>query len=292
MTFRLSLQVEPEVVSERTDRLDEHDADFTPQGTALLCHYAARDLLFDRRQPATFIDPTAGGGIYGWAARKVFPGIHSVGNDLRGEESDDLTANYDQTFNVDFRDLAGRTGRCDLGMTNVPFSVAADVWEASDGLVTRGGGFAMLVRITLGDAAEDCRKLWGSSVERRGRSGFFYLEDEERYAELRRPDVVIDFSNRIKFRHGINPDSGKAWGSDSTTYRIMCRRVGVERRPRMQPMAYYKLDRMDDRLFRWIETAEGRAIRPGEEWRVGDEQAEVEIIELARKSWRAQWGEK
>lgn len=304
MTFSLAVQRSPRV-AKRAKRLDDHHADFTPQGGALICCHAVNDLLFggarytgrsgvicevspgSPRRPTSIIDPTAGGGPFGWAARKVWPGILSVGNDIREEEAEDIAANYDQAFAVDFRELAEHTGRCDLLLTNPPFKLAADVWEAGHDQVTHGGWICLFVRITLGDDADVCRRLWGSQVERVGRSGFRMVERDDHHAELRRPDAVIEFSNRFRFREGVNPKNGKPYGSDSTTYRIICRRVDDRPRQRLAPVACFKLDRMDDRLFSWLVGSDGAPIRPGEEWRRNDPAAEAMIADLARRSWEA-----
>lgn len=161
----------------RTDSaevLAELEVDYTPVAVAVqLLLTLERDL-----GPAPrILDPSAGSGCWGRAARAVWPDCVLVGVEPRASEQANVAAAYTFAYHLDLttfllRHQEFKHGGFDLIVTNPPFSAFAEFWPGlllDAGLVAPGGRVALYGLSQWGqsaDAAEHLRR-WSPSWQTR-----------------------------------------------------------------------------------------------------------------------------
>lgn len=163
----------------RTDSaevLAELEVDYTPVAVAVqLLLTLERDL-----GPAPrILDPSAGSGCWGRAARAVWPDCVLVGVEPRASEQANVAAAYTFAYHLDLaafllRHQEFKHGGFDLIISNPPFDVAftKDYWPGlllDAGLVAPGGRVALYGRSQWGQSIEAAANLrrWSPSWQRR-----------------------------------------------------------------------------------------------------------------------------
>jgi hypothetical protein len=121
------------------------EVDYMPPGAALAFMMMLADLL-KLSGNISILDPSAGSGVFGRAARVVFPRAFLRGNDIRASEEENLEAAYDYSEIMAFDELRG--GDYDLIVTNPPFRAAfTERWwikAREHGLLSKGGAVALI----------------------------------------------------------------------------------------------------------------------------------------------------
>lgn len=225
-------------------RLAKHNADFTPQGAAVRCCLALRDEL--GLDPRAWMDPQAGGGVFGWAGGRVWPGAHRRAIEIREEEMEHLPHNYDEVTVGNYLELEIEPGSVEAMVTNPSFEEALAVADKAIGELVDGGWLALLLRLTWGDS-----------------------KDVSAWMREHPPWGCIELDGRLSFRTGVNPKTGKPYQEDSVTYRMIVWRKGMGRLTRSRAIdyqRYLKLDRLADHEREWLRVA-GSAVRPGTEYK-------------------------
>jgi hypothetical protein len=158
----------------RTDSaevLAELEVDYTPVAVAvqlllLLEQYSSSD------GPLRILDPSAGSGCWGRAARVVFGArAHLVAVEPRASERANLGEVYDEVHICDFAAFAGGNAEAfDIVATNPPFSAFADFWPdlvLGEELLRPGGCLALYGRSQWGQSAEASPALrrWSPSFQ-------------------------------------------------------------------------------------------------------------------------------
>lgn len=164
-----------------TSRLPaRNDADFypTPMG---FCR-AALAQLPDGLTPTCILDPGAGTGVWGRAARERYPGVTITGIDLRAVPK---PAGYTFWINADFLRAATPQPAFDLVIGNPPFNVAEAFIRASLDLLEDGGVLMFLLRLAFLEGQARGSGLWSKTP----------------------PERVVVASRRIAFTGGSNPNS-------------------------------------------------------------------------------------
>ena len=202
-------------------RLRAFEADLTPEGVVQQFFEwlveSLRPLSEERNKDwrpevSTFLDPAAGSGCYGKVARRFFPDARIVGIEIRPEERAYLErAGYDEVIVGDARRVlaelreAGR--RFDVIATNSAFSL-----------------FPEYVRLCVPLLEPGSYNIVGGEREPAGTLALLYLSQWGQAAEHwplieeHCPFSQVRVGGRVKFRTGINPDTGKPWGADSREY--------------------------------------------------------------------------
>lgn len=248
-------------------RLKKYNAWFTPQGVALqVCRYLARLIALGvLREPGVILDNQAGGGVWGWAMRQVWPIARRIALEIRAEESEHLVHNYDAVEIVDYladvealaQALAAATAirpyvappppqkrGVDAIITNPSFEDALAVADRSLHDLAPEGWLALLVRLTWGDNA-----------------------DVAKWLREHPPVAGLELDGRIEFAVGINPETGREYAQDSVTYRVLVWRQGGGRLidGAIDYERYLKLPRLTDAERMWMRVG-GQAVRPGTEY--------------------------
>lgn len=230
------------------ERLKKYNAWFTPQGVALqVCRFLAH-LVVVRciRDPKVILDNQAGGGVFGWAMRQVWPLAQRIAMEIREEELEHLAHNYDSVEIGDYLadSLAPRQRGVDSIITNPSFEDALVVADRSLHDLAPEGWLALLVRLTWGDNA-----------------------DVATWLRAHPPVACLELDGRIEFAVGINPESGDKYAQDSVTYRVLIWREGGGRLVdgAIDYEQYLKLPRLTDEQRKWMRIA-GQAVRPGTEY--------------------------
>ncbi|MBL9102142.1 MAG: hypothetical protein JNL82_14355 [Myxococcales bacterium] len=110
--------------------LAEHEADYTPVGVALQLLAALHEEVDAQRsrgafKPERILDPSAGSGCWGRAARALWPDAYIIGVEPRASERENILAAYDEAHTMYCAEyLATGPESFDLVATNPPFSVA------------------------------------------------------------------------------------------------------------------------------------------------------------------------
>ncbi len=182
------------------DRARAHEVDPTPTGVVAqgLSTIASRLLAQARgAQPPSILDPCAGSGVFGQQARLIFPGCRTTALELRDEERPWLRRNNDEVRIGDALQLVPSLRESfDLATTNPAFSLTPLLLPRLLRQV-RGGGFVVLFGLNeLGSRGATSRALW------------------LRYPPREQWRVF----GTIRFRNGINPNTGKPWGADMRSY--------------------------------------------------------------------------
>lgn len=235
-------------------RWAQHDADFTPPDAARLGAWAVRRYLVplvaslpEQRSlpglwPRRILGPCAGAGTWLAAAREFFPEAELRALDIREEERPHLEHHVgrDNVEIADFTKWRPVKGEApDLILDNLPFKYALDFLQAGVEVLADGGLAVWFCRLTLGDA-EDV-KAW--------------LADHPYCARL-------EFVDRLKFRVGINPSTGKPWGVDNVGYKL----IAFHKVYRPDTYLGKRLPSLPTESRRWRKTRDGRDIRPGTEY--------------------------
>lgn len=249
------------------ERLKRYNAWFTPQGVALqVCRFLARLIALGIiREPGVILDNQAGGGVFGWAMRQVWPVAHRIAIEIRAEEYECLVHNYDSVEIIDYladvaelaqglavhkairpwvMPLPPQKRGVDAIITNPSFEDALAVADRSLHDLAPEGWLALLVRLTWGDNA-----------------------DVAKWLREHPPVAGLELDGRIEFAVGINPETGKPYAQDSTTYRVLVWREGGGRLidGAIDYERYLKLPRLTDEQRMWMRVA-GKAVRPGTEY--------------------------
>lgn len=245
-----SLQVGLDLESGGPDRerLKTYNAWFTPQGVALqVCDFLAR-LIARRciREPRVILDNQAGGGVFGWAMRQVWPMAQRIAMEIREEELANLEHNYDIVKIGDYLadSLAPKRRAVDAIITNPSFKDALVVADRSLADLAPGGWLALLVRLTWGDN-----------------------KDVAAWLREHPPVAGLELDGRIEFAVGKNPENDRDYGQDSVTYRVLIWREGGGKLVdgAIDYEHYLKLPRLTDEQRKWLRIA-GKAVRPGTEY--------------------------
>jgi hypothetical protein len=130
----------------------------TPDGIA---RYAVRHLVTYPGPTPRILDPGAGDGCWGQAARQRWPGAHIVGVDLPGVSR---AVAYSYWYSQDFLTLAERMQayhqRFDIVCGNPPFSLAEDFIRAGVALLNPGGVLVFFLRLTFLASQSRGAGLW------------------------------------------------------------------------------------------------------------------------------------
>lgn len=221
-------------------RWAEHDADFTPPDACRLGAWGVRRHL--GLHPRRVLGPCAGAGPWLVAARETWPDAELRAMDIRAEERPHLVHHVGEA-NVRIGDFLAWSPaddeRPDLILDNLPFKFAREFIAHGLDVLAPGGWACWFVRMTLGDA-EDVRLAF------------------ERHMFA----WALDYVDRLKFRVGINPKTGKPYGVDSVGYRILAFHKSY------RPEGYIgrRLPSLPTESRRWRKTRDGRDIRPGTEY--------------------------
>jgi hypothetical protein len=227
-------------------RLAKYNAWFTPQGVALqVCRYL-QFLVCSRllQEPLTILDNQAGGGVWGWAMRKVWAHARRLAVEIREEELEHLRHNYDDVEIADYlaADMVGKRP-VDAIITNPSFEDALLVADRSLYDLHEDGWLALLVRLTWGDN-----------------------DDVATWMREHPPVACLELDGRIEFAVGINPETGEKYGQDSMTYRVFVwQKHGRVVEGAIDYERYLKLPRLTDAERKWMRVA-GLPVRPGTEY--------------------------
>lgn len=180
------------------ERWADHDADFTPPAVV---RQGLQAIARELGTPTRLWDPCAGAGVFGQVARDLYGDrIRMHATELRVEELEHLERHYDSvTIGDALEDEQSAIERVlELSPDTVATNPAWNVWTsiAEVGLANlRLGGWMAL----LGPVA------WGSSFE--PAEGLDFMVAHPPVLELRIP-------GRIRYRTGVNPRTGRPYGSD------------------------------------------------------------------------------
>lgn len=147
------------------------EVDYTPPAVAVQLMLLLAQWV-DVASPLRILDPSAGSGCWGRAARAVFGDrAHLVGVEPRASEHASLAAVYDDVRGCDFATFAaGDDEAFDLVATNPPFSAFSDFWPdlvIAHELLRPGGCLALYGRSQWGQSAEASAALrrWSPSFQ-------------------------------------------------------------------------------------------------------------------------------
>lgn len=235
-------------------RLAKHNADFTPQGAAIKCCLALREIgLVD---PGEVKDPQPGAGVFGMAAHMVWPRARRTAVEIREEEAVHLAHNYDDHEIADYLALPPKRASVDAIVTNPSFELAMPVADKALVELRDGGWLGLLLRLTWGDH-----------------------KDVSAWLREHPPWGCIELDGRLCFRTGLNPKTGNPYAEDSVTYRMIVWRKGMGRLTpsgAIDYQRYLKLARLEDHEREWWRVG-GNPVRPGTEYM----HPELEIPPLA-----------
>lgn len=164
----------------RTDApevLAELEVDYTPEAVAVQLLLALQERGFS--SGPKILDPSAGSGVFGRAARAVFGDCYHVGVELRASEEANLAAAYDaHVIGSALSAEVDRHGPFDLVISNPPFSAFEGYWPTNfrdRGLLAQGAVVALYGLTQWGQSGEAAEHLraWTPSVQLRlgGRVG-------------------------------------------------------------------------------------------------------------------------
>lgn len=110
---------------------------------AALCRL--RDDYYDNTKPINILDPGAGGGVWGKAANKIFPGIYVAGVEIENKEE---PPEYEYWLNEDYlhMDYMWQHG---LIIGNPPYSLAEEFIRHSFTCLKDGGHILFLLRLAF-----------------------------------------------------------------------------------------------------------------------------------------------
>lgn len=123
-----------------------HEAYFTPSAIVLQGLRSLATIL----QPRVVLDLGAGAGVFGQAARAVWPAARLVAVEIRASERVHLRQHFDEVLVDDATTC--RLPQADLVVSNPPFTRAARLAERALDIVRPGGAVGFLTRQTWGDA--------------------------------------------------------------------------------------------------------------------------------------------
>lgn len=141
-------------------------------------------------EPETILDPCAGYGAFGEVCREVWPGVMVFGHELRSTAVTYLDANGHYTGGVVCGDFVAsvHAGRFDLCVGNPPYTLCEQFVRAG---IQRAARVELLMPSAFGDS----------------KAGAELFLDHEPGTQYRVP-------GRVRFRSGLNPDTGKPWTAD------------------------------------------------------------------------------
>ena len=144
------------------------EVDYTPEAVAVQLLLALQERGF--ADSIRLLDPSAGSGVWGRAARAVLGAdVHLVGVELRESEAANLAASYDaHAIGSALGPHARPHGPFDLVVSNPPFSAFEEYWPTSfrdRGLLAAGAVVAFYGLTQWGQAAEAAEHLraWSPS---------------------------------------------------------------------------------------------------------------------------------
>lgn len=177
-------------------RMRDHEADLTPGPVVR----QALTWIANIHEPTRILDPSAGSGVFGQQARTLWPGAFSWAVEKRGEEKANLKRHYDEVCTGDFRKvipgMPHEEEPFDLVATNPPFTLFIHLAEHAFRILPRNG-VLMLLGLT--------------DVMARARAKVSWCRENPPTYELR-------IGGAIKFRNGINPNTGKPYTADQRSY--------------------------------------------------------------------------
>lgn len=193
-------------------RLDEWDVWRTPLAVALqpMRFIVDRAMLPWRPLPLRILDPSAGCGVFGVAARQTWPGAHITAIEAREEERPGLEARYDRVITSRFEDV-DLDEEFDLIITNPAFGSWGDLWEHLVGLLAPQGLIVLYLPSTMGHSDEPAE-----------RGDIF-----DRYP----PIAQLRVMGRVAHRVGRNPATGKKYGRDNRKHSFWVWRQGTKAGP-------------------------------------------------------------
>lgn len=200
LDIRHQIELVPDTDRIAPERLREHEADFTPRSVVRQGLRAIETHL--GMSPDRMLDPSAGAGVFGMEAHSLWPDCYVVGIEPRDEESEHLSRNYNEyaiaTF--DAKCVRGPLLRdvepFDLVGTNPPFSLLPEFLPLALAVTRACGIVAFLGLNECGIRGEVGRDLW------------------KRYP----PCMQFRIAGTIKFRNGVNPETGKPYTADMRSY--------------------------------------------------------------------------
>lgn|GEM_PF-2537770 len=190
------------------ERLDEWEVWRTPLPVAMqpLRFCVDRAFIAWRPSPLRILDPSAGCGVFGVAARHVWQRAELTAVEPRPEERPGLERIYDTVITSRFEDAA-LDGPFDLIVTNPAFSTWGDVWEKAIGLLAPGGLLVLYLPSTMGHSDEPAER--GDIFDRHP------------------PIAQLRVIGRVAHRTGTNPKTGKKYGRDNRKHSFWVWRQGT-----------------------------------------------------------------
>ena len=178
-----------------SERVKEYEIGLTPEPVVRQWLVRLRDI--EGMEPRTMLDPAAGDGVFGKVARGVWPDLHIVGVEPREECWEYLDANCDEVVRGTLEEYATGVHAFDIIATNPPFSLALPWLPILRGLLVDGGLLSFLHLSDLGQRGEANNKLFNANI----------------------PSFQNRIPGAIGFRGpGINPETGKKFGTDMRSY--------------------------------------------------------------------------
>ncbi len=181
--------------AEDAARLDEYEVWRTPLPVARQPLACLSEQLGWVHRPARVLDPSAGCGVFGVAARERWPDAELVAVEPREEEQAKLHDVYDRVHVSMFDSAPLKAGSFDLIVTNPAFSLWAQIWETSIRLLAPNGVLVLYLPSTMGHSDEPAE-----------RGDIF---------DFHPPLVQLRVMGRVRHRTGINPNNGKPYGADN-----------------------------------------------------------------------------
>jgi hypothetical protein len=224
------------------ERARAHEMDLTPaplvrQMLESLAPWCNSEGLGSDGHPIHVEDPCAGAGVFGQELRRTWPHAHTRGIELREEEREGLESNYDECAIGSFLDCA--SDRVDVVVTNPAFSLAEQIVRHYIDRLTPSGVICIL---QLGDFGQ------------RSKAGAKLFADFP-------PRMQLRIMGSVKFRNGVNPETGKVYTSDLRSYSWWV--FGAQSQRQNRCWGGRNLDRLPACDRRW-------EARPGDEWRLFD----------------------
>ncbi len=177
------------------ERVKEYEIGLTPEAVVRQWLVQLRD--HEGMDPRTMLDPSAGDGVFGKIAREVWPNVHLVAVELREECWKYLEANYDVILRGTLEQYTMGLGTFDLIVTNPPFSLALPWVPMLRKHLVDDGLLSFLHLSDLGQRGEKNGKLFKADL----------------------PVLQSRIPGAIGFRGpGINPETGKRFGTDMRSY--------------------------------------------------------------------------
>ena len=195
-------------------RHDEWEVWRTPLAVALqpMRFIVDRAMLPWRPEPLRILDPSAGCGVFGVAARQTWGSAHLTAIEPREEERPALEARYNRVITSRFEDVE-LDDAFDLIITNPAFGSWGDLWQSMIGLLAPQGLLVLYLPSTMGHSDEPAE-----------RGDIF-----DRYP----PVAQLRVMGRVAHRTGVNLETGKKYGRDNRKHSFWVWRqsLGIRRGP-------------------------------------------------------------